>query len=357
LTTEGFAATPSGADIRILKHLFSPDEAAIAITLSPLKARSVRSIRNRLSANGRVFTSSQLKEALTTMVRKGTILVVYEGFKEAHYKNAGVSAGGIYDFQVNRLTPDLIADFDEYHMQAFAKPRPQSGRRLLPLRTIPVEKSIPVPNRHLTATYEDVRRLILAATGPLAVTNCICRQTRDIKGQSCGHTHLRETCLQIGPDHARQYIEMGIARQITKDQAFEILDKAQQDGLILQPENSQKPEAICCCCGDCCALLEMVSRSPRPVDLYFSNYYVEVDAKVCDHCGKCLTRCHLKARLMKDGQPAVDLDRCIGCGNCVTTCTSGATRLMPKTHKETPPKDKNDMYRQMLAAKKARQTG
>jgi MinD superfamily P-loop ATPase len=101
------------------------------------------------------------------------------------------------------------------------------------------------------------------------------------------------------------------------------------------------------------ALLEVVTRSPQPAQFYSTNHYVEVDSQLCVHCGNCLKRCHLKARLMTNGMPSVDLNRCIGCGNCVVTCNSGATRLMTKVQKEIPPLNKNDMYRQMLSAKKA----
>ncbi|HSW58970.1 MAG TPA: 4Fe-4S binding protein [Dehalococcoidales bacterium] len=350
---EGFHATRSGADIRILKRLFTPDEAQIAVHLSHMKPLSARSIQRRLQKSQIDFPLSQIRKALMNMVSKGTILAVWEGYREVHYQNAGVSAGGIYDFQVNRLSPELIADFDEYHMESFTRPSVPNVRRLLPLRTVPVEKSIPVPLKRAVSTYDDLRQIIQAAPGPLAVANCICRQTQDLKGHPCRYTALRESCLQIGTDHARQYVEMGIARYISKEEALEILARAQQDGLIIQPENSKKPEAICCCCGDCCALLTAISRSPRPALAYSTNYYVDVDLKKCDLCGTCVQRCQIKARLINDNKSSVDLDRCIGCGNCVTTCRTKATRLIQKKQTEVPPENKTDFYQHLLKVKKA----
>jgi electron transport complex protein RnfB len=348
---EGFPAAQFGADIRILKRLFTPEDAQVALQLSAMKPLPVSTIQRRLKKNRLSITADRLRQILEDMVQKGTILAIREGYREVHYQNAGVSAGGIYDFQVNRLTPELISDFEEYHMESIAKPTKKGAHRLLPLRTIPVERSIPRPAKQLIASYENAKQLIIDVPGPIAVANCICRQTKDIKGQSCQHTSLRESCLQIGKDHARQYVDMGIARYITKEEAFEILEKAQRDGLILQPENSQNPEAICCCCGDCCAELTAVSRHPQPSKLYSTNYYVEVSTQLCSHCGECVKRCQLNARLMTEGTPVVNLDRCIGCGNCVVTCVSGATRLMAKHPAEIPPKTKNEMYLQMLSAK------
>jgi Pyruvate/2-oxoacid:ferredoxin oxidoreductase delta subunit len=201
------------------------------------------------------------------------------------------------------------------------------------------------------AVYDDVKRLIEASPGPFAIANCMCRQTKDMEGTPCKHSDIRETCLQIGPDHARQYVEMGIARYITREEAYKVIERAQEAGFILQPENSLKPEAICCCCGDCCGLLSAVVKAPRPADMYASNYYVSVDTAKCAACGNCVKRCQLNARAMAGGVSVVNLDRCIGCGNCVTTCTSGATKLVKKLETLVPPKDKDTEFLTIMSAK------
>jgi Na+-translocating ferredoxin:NAD+ oxidoreductase subunit B len=349
----GFPATESGADIRILQHLFTEKEARIAVTLSTFKADPAGVIYRRLRKSGISLTLPELQESLSVMLRKGTILVYADNDSRKLYKNAGVTAGGMYDFQVNRLTPVLMADFKRYHSEAFAVAETTGRVKIPQLRTIPVEKSITPPDR-LTATYDNVRRLIENAPGPLAVVNCICRQTKDLQDQGCKYTSLRETCLQIGPDHARQYVEMGIARFIEKTEAFNILEKARQDGLILQPENSQNPEAICCCCGDCCALLSAVKKSPRPADLYATNFLAAVDPALCTACGNCLDRCQLAAVSIVEGAARVDPARCIGCGNCVSTCPAQALCLQHKEPERVPPRDKDTMYMQIFSRKKGR---
>lgn len=175
-----------------------------------------------------------------------------------------------------------------------------------------------------------------------------------MQGSPCKHSDLRETCLQIGTDHARQCVDMGIARYISKKEAFDILEKAQQAGFIVQPENSLHPEAICCCCGDCCLLLARIMRSPRPADLYASSYFVEVDPDLCNGCGVCVERCQLGARTLKDGVATVNLDRCIGCGNCVVTCEAHATRFVKKDFAPIPPKDKDTANMRMMSARLGR---
>lgn len=356
----GFPSTKSGADIRLLKHLLSPEEAKIATMLSTMKAEPVKRIHQRVEKSGLKISVDELQKKLDHMVHKGTILAFTEKDGRRVYKNVGVSAGGMIDFQVNRLTKDFIDDLDKYHEETFAQaPKPdQSGKPRKPmipqLRVVPVEKSIPVPEKKLVSTYDDVRKLVEQAPGPFSVANCICRQMKDYQNQKCKYSEMRETCLQIGPDHARQYMEMGIGRSITKEEVFNILDKAQQAGFILQPENSLKPQNICCCCGDCCGPLSAAKKAPNPADLYASNYHAEVNIEKCIGCGVCVTRCQMDARKMENGKAAVIMNRCIGCGNCVTTCKSGASKMVKNEKQLVPFRDKNETFEKIMTQKLGR---
>ena len=346
----GFPAAESGVDIRLLKRLFTPEEAEIATQLS-MKPEPLKRIYNRVKKGG--MTKDHLQQVLDQMHLKGTLLKFEEGYREKHYSNAGFGAGGTYDFQIGRLTKDLVED--QYQHRVETRPKPKAGqKRTLPLRAIPVDKSIPVPGKFKVGTYDNLRDIIDRAKGPLAVVNCICREGHDLIGESCKLTDLRETCLMVDPDHARRQVEMGIARPVTKGEALDILKKAQDAGLVIQPENSQRPEAICCCCGDCCVLLQSLKKHPRPVDLYDTNYYVELIPESCTGCGECVEICQLDAREMENGVAAVNLDRCIGCGNCVVVCDYDATRLMKKTEEKIPVKDKDALNMRMLSDKVGR---
>ncbi len=349
-----FPAAESGAEIRLLKHLLTPEEAKIATQLSTLKPEPVKTIYQRARKSGVPLTVEEVQQKLDQMVYKGTVLAYKEGHRQRCYKNAGAGAGGMIDFQVNRLSKDLLQDLDKYHEELFAareKDRKKGTARVLPLRTIPVQKSIAPAEKYMVRTYEDVRWLVEQSPGPFSVANCICRQMKDMRGQGCKYSDLRETCLQIGPDHARQYLDMKIGRRITRDEAFQLLDKAEEAGFVLMPENSRHPDNICCCCGDCCGVLGGALKSPKPAEMYATNYYAEVDAGLCKGCGTCVKRCQLEARALVDGKATVNLDRCIGCGNCVATCTSKATRLLRKEKILTPPRDKQANAMKALASK------
>ena len=66
----GFPATESGAEIRILKHLFTPEEAKIASRLSD-KYESVESIYKRV--NKLIDSPGELKNMLDNLISKGSI--------------------------------------------------------------------------------------------------------------------------------------------------------------------------------------------------------------------------------------------------------------------------------------------
>jgi len=339
-----YPATESGVEIRILKHLFTPEEAEIALQLSMIP-EPVERIHKRLKKSG--LSVDQLQEKLDQMVYKGSIYGVKKGDKTV-YSNLPLAIG-MYEFQVERLTKDFARDFLQYLDEKFAD---EVGKTKIPLlRTIPVEKSVATPEKYQVSNYDNVRYLVENASGNIAVANCVCRQTKDLIGESCTKTDLRETCIMTSPDEADYYVNVGIGRYITKEEALGILDKAQEAGLILQPVNSEHPEAICCCCGDCCGILTSMKKFPRPADYYASNFYAEVDPNLCSGCQACIDLCHMDALTMIDGVAAISLDRCIGCGNCVVNCELNAIQLKKKDAEQPPPKTMDDMYTKILMKK------
>jgi electron transport complex protein RnfB len=340
----GYPATKSGVEIRLLKRFFTPEEAETAIQLS-MVPEPVEHIYERVKKRG--MSLEKLRDTLDRMVSKGCILTRTAGGQKL-YSNA-LFVVGIFEFQVNRLTPDLVQDYRQYAREGFSQ---ELFRVKTPqLRTIPVEKGIPIPEKYQVSTYDNVRELIKNNAGQIAVGNCICRQVRDLTGAKCTSTDLREICLVLDGE---QYISMGLGRPITKEEALNILEKAQEAGLVLQPANSQRPEYICCCCGDCCAILSTIKKFPRPADYYATNFYAAVDPELCVGCQVCIQRCQMDARSMSDGKATVNLDRCIGCGNCVVTCKGNASQLKKKESELVPPQNAGELYVKIATQKAGR---
>ena len=72
-----------------------------------------------------------------------------------------------------------------------------------------------------------------------------------------------EVCFMFGP-MGQYYIDNGIGREISLEEALEIQSKAQEAGLVTQPATAQNPFTMCNCCEDCCGVLTSISSHPRP---------------------------------------------------------------------------------------------
>ncbi len=341
----GFPATKSGAEIRILKRFFSPEEARLALHLT-YKPATLDRIRELAEGSG--IPRDRVGSMLDHMALNGAIeYVEREGTR--HYWVLPLVVG-MYEYQLNQLTPEFLSDFKDYtNDKAFglaflSTERPQ-------MRTIPVKKSIEV--EHDVATYDHIVEIINGAEGPFAIMECICRKSMAMRGNPCTKTERKETCMPLGV-MARHAIDIGMGRAINRDEALEITRMNEADGLVFQPSNAQKADFICACCGCCCGMLRFQKSLAKPVDFWATNYSVAVDAEACTGCGVCVERCQVDAIAVDDGEgiALVNLDRCIGCGNCVVGCPKGALSLQRKEKETVPPRDTEALYDEIVAHKK-----
>jgi ferredoxin len=135
--------------------------------------------------------------------------------------------------------------------------------------------------------------------------------------------------------YAEYYIEQGMGRKLSQEEALDVLAKAEEAGLVHQIPDSQDPGAICNCCPDCCGELRVVKMLPNPAVLITCSYFCRVDPDSCNGCEICLDRCSMGAISMTEDQVAgINLDRCIGCGLCINTCPEEALTLVSKPEEE-----------------------
>ncbi|OPZ59832.1 MAG: Glutamate synthase (NADPH) small chain [Deltaproteobacteria bacterium ADurb.Bin510] len=165
------------------------------------------------------------------------------------------------------------------------------------MRVIPIETAIDGESRR--ASYEEVSTYLDAAY-KFSVSDCSCRTAREIMGEGCGHLK-EDMCIQM--DYAAEYfIRTGRAREITREEAYEIIHKAEKNGLIHQIPNTDGPgktHAICNCCGCGCFSVRSAAMFNNP-DMIRSNYVAKVDKDSCVACGECVENCPMNA--LKLGQ-------------------------------------------------------
>ncbi|MFX0209496.1 MAG: DUF362 domain-containing protein, partial [Candidatus Hodarchaeota archaeon] len=245
---------------------------------------------------------------------------------------------GIFEYQINRMTKEFAEDFDQYLDDGLRDELLSYDTHQL--RTVPVNKAIDAV-KHVSS-YDDARELIRQQS-KISVQNCICRQKKDLQEEPCSRHEEREICLTFSSG-AYYYLEHGLGREITQEEALNLLDFAEQKGLVLNSGNAQKAFAMCLCCGDCCEYLGVLKTHPKPSSLVNSNYFAQVDEDLCSGCETCVDRCQMDAITIVDDISTINLDRCIGCGLCVTTCPEDALTLQPKAEKIVPPANINELY-------------
>ena len=157
----GFPATESGVEIRILKELFNPEEASLALQLS-YKPRSAEDIHKSVKDRG--MSREEVEDMLKAMVDNGAIgSTTRNGVK--HYFTLPLLVG-IAELHSVKATPQFWADFGEYAAGEFG--RAFASTRVSQMRTIPVQKSIQV--EHHVTTYDHVREIIKNTEGPIIIS-------------------------------------------------------------------------------------------------------------------------------------------------------------------------------------------
>ncbi|MGL4368536.1 MAG: FAD-dependent oxidoreductase, partial [Spirochaetota bacterium] len=181
-----------------------------------------------------------------------------------------------------------------------------------PMRTIPIEKSIDGQTRK--ASYEEISKYLNEAT-IFSVSDCSCRTSRESLGEGCGHLK-EDMCVQLG--HAAEfYIRTGRGRKISREEAFEIIKKAEDNGLVHNIPNFDGPghtHAICNCCGCGCFVMRLANMWGN-TDMVRSNYIAKVDKDKCVACGECIENC--PTNTLKAGQKICTKTPIVG-KKCVT---------------------------------------
>jgi NAD-dependent dihydropyrimidine dehydrogenase PreA subunit len=333
--------------IEILKENFTPLEAEVALAIPtrviPFEPAPVDEIEPPPQ-----LSRHELEKVLSNLAQRG--LLFSKKLKEGNVGYALQQFGygfpqtffwrGVDTPNAKKMA-ELVARYSRREqIEEVYGNTPTKAFRYLPA-TLSLE-----PESHAVFPFEMMEEVIRKVT-VIALVHCPCRATAQLIGKKrCDHS--LENCIKY--DELAEYlIEKGIGREITKQEALEVLRRSEEAGLVHMVDNAREGiKHTCNCCGCCCWSVGTIRRKKIPRDVLMATYFIrETDRERCTGCGQCVEICPVQVVKMEGDFPVIDQDWCIGCGVCAVPCPASAVRLVRKSN-AIPPKDFKDLHQQIL---------
>ena len=290
------------AEYEVLEPIVTNEMAEVALYL---KFREPTTAKEVAKLSGRPL--SEIAPILEDLAWKGvTIVNEIDGVDNYWFE---LWVPGHFELIANnselvRKYPQLALAFEKYGQRKGPEATGIFPIGKGPMRVIPIESAISGNSKR--ASYEEVS-MFLNDNDVFSVSDCSCRTAREVAGEGCGHLK-EDMCIQMGKA-AKYYIKTGRGREITREEAFDIIKRAEENGLMHSIPNVDGPgktHAICNCCGCSCLSL-------RNASMFFNNDFVR-----------------------SNYVSTVDMEKCVACGECVEVCPTNATKLGQKICSSSP---------------------
>jgi len=332
----------------LIDDLFTEDEAGFFLQMpdDPFLADTMA----RITGMDPVHAEKLLEE----MTEKGLLIAMDKDSKRTYITMSLLP--GLYEFHFHkfhvgeraRKSARIFSDYRDA-VEKIETATPGIYPTVPWARVIPLNQDI--QSNIQIQTFDQVQQYIDRAKN-IAVADCYCRIMGELLDNPCQKP--MEVCLAFGPG-AVNMAERGFARIISKEEAFQILEKADEAGLVHCSSNTSRYiDFICNCCTCHCYILRTVKKSSIPSFAASSSVMASVDAENCIGCEACLERCPMDALKSKDDVVEVDDNRCIGCGLCIRACPADAIVLISRPGGMAPPFDMKNLNKSIIASKKAR---
>ncbi len=319
----GFPPTESRVELKILRKIFTPEEAEMWLKLKPVP-ETAEAIAERLK-----MELPQVQSMLDTMMAKGQL--ASQKMKGNQVYLVVPFIVGIYEFQVNRLDKELAQLVAQYAPNLMCS---VGGHAPAITRVVPVNTQ--VQGQHEVHRYEDARQMLEKAKS-FQLLECLCRKASALQGRPCKHT--LEVCLAFSA-HEGAFDKYPLGKFISKDEALRVIQLAEEEGLVHTTYNVKSGHTYMCnCCTCCCGILLGMKHFNAPFLMAKSNFYAQINQDECAFCGVCANdRCPMGAIVDEDSSYRVMPERCIGCGVCTSTCPTAAIALTrrPEAEQEEP---------------------
>lgn len=277
-------------EYRILAPVVTQEMAEIGLFLKFRVHQTAQDIAKQANK-----TEDYCQKMLLKLADVGVSFVNTENGQDVFWHDTWIP--GVMEMMANNLAnvekhPEIAVAFNDYGIVKGPKTAGAFpvGKGLM--RVIPIETAIKAETRR--ADYEEVSKYLNEHT-VFSVSDCACRTARESMGEGCGHLK-EDMCIQLG--HAAEYyIRTNRGKAITREEAFEIIKKAEENGLMHQIPNldgSGQTHAICNCCGCSCFSLRSAEMF-KNTDMVRSNYVAVVNEEKCVGCGECVDNCPTNA--------------------------------------------------------------
>jgi Pyruvate/2-oxoacid:ferredoxin oxidoreductase delta subunit len=311
--------------VEILKENFSPEEAEVALSLPtgvvPMQPVSVDEIRE-----GSQFSEEKLTEILQNLVQRGLLFCAQTKAGKEGYALQQVGFGFPQTFfwkgednpHARKMAKAMAKYFNRNVTQEAYTGKTKTYRYIPVKQSMEMETQAVLPHHTMEKVIEEADAIALA--------HCPCRMAYKLVGKGCDHP--TDVCMKFN-DMARYVIDRGLAKELTKEEAFEIIKRSEKAGLVHFVDNAEG-EILhnCNCCGCACWNVGNIRRRKIPRDELMATYFLrETDEDACIGCGECETLCPVQAVNMEADAPVVDNDWCIGCGVCATVCSTDAVTM------------------------------
>ena len=187
--------------------------------------------------------------------------------------------------------PKLGRFFDRMTFEPLEKVTPMvpEGGAGIGMHVIPVEKAIEAENT--SVSVEHISHWLDKYDGKYAASPCSCRLSRRTYEEGCADDP-EDWCIGVG-DMADYLVETKRGHYITRDQVYEILQRAEDNGFVHQITNidgENKIFAICNCNINVCYALRTSQLFNTP-NMSRSAYVARTESDKCVACGRCVEYC------------------------------------------------------------------